>query len=62
MIEYKDYLAALEYDDVEDLIYRRAINSGTSIATFAAGDVEGLQREFQNFRRRPLGFLPREGH
>ena len=48
MMEYRGYVAAIEYDDVEGLFYGHVVNSGTSsIATFAASDVEGLRREFR---------------
>ena len=47
-MEYKGYIAAIEYDDSEDLFYGHVVNSGTSsIATFAASDVGGLKREFR---------------
>ena len=47
-MEYKGYIAAIEYDDIEWLFYGHVVNSGTSsIATFAASDVEGLKREFR---------------
>ena len=47
-MEYKGYVAEVEYDDLEELFYGHVVNSGTSsIATFAASDVEGLKREFR---------------
>ena len=47
-MEYKGYIAAIEYDDIEDLLYGHVINTGAiSIATFGASDVEGLKREFK---------------
>ncbi len=47
-MEYKGYIAGIEYDDIEGLFYGHVVNSGTSsIATFAASDVEGLKREFR---------------
>jgi predicted HicB family RNase H-like nuclease len=45
---YKGYLAAVEYEDSEELFYGHVVNSGaSSIVTFAAADVEGLKREFR---------------
>ncbi len=47
-VKYKGYVAAVEYEDSEKLFYGHVVNSGTSsIATFAAADVEGLKREFR---------------
>ena len=47
-MNYKGYLAAVEYEDSEELFYGHVVNSGTSsIATFAAPDVDGLRREFR---------------
>ena len=47
-MKYKGYVAAVEYEDSEELLYGHVVNSGTSsIATFAASDVEGLKREFR---------------
>lgn len=47
MMEYKGYIAAIEYDDSVDLLHGRVINSGHyPIATFEAVDVEGLREEF----------------
>ena len=47
-MQYKGYVAAVEYDDIEDLLYGHVVNTGTySICNFAASDVEGLKREFK---------------
>ncbi len=47
-MQYKGYVAAIEYDDIEDLLYGHVVNTGTySICNFAASDVEGLKREFK---------------
>ena len=47
-MKYKGYVAAVEYEDSEKLFYGHVFNSGaSSIATFAASDVEGLKREFR---------------
>lgn len=47
MIEYKGYIADIEYDDSVNMLYGRVANSGPySIANCLASDVEGLKREF----------------
>ncbi len=47
-MEYKGYIAAIEYDESVDLLHGRVVNAGTSpVATFEASDVEGLKREFR---------------
>ena len=47
MIEYKGYIADIEYDDSVNMLYGRVANSGSySIANCLASDVEGLKREF----------------
>ena len=47
MIEYKGYIADIEYDESVDMLHGRVINSGAyPIANCAAHDVAGLKREF----------------
>ena len=47
-MEYKGYIAAIEYDESVDLLHGRVINAGPSpVATFEASDVEGLKHEFR---------------
>ena len=47
MIEYKGYIADIEYDDSVNMLYGSVANSGPySIANCLASDVEGLKREF----------------
>ncbi len=47
MIEYKGYIADIEYDDSVNMLHGRVANSGSySIANCLASDVEGLKREF----------------
>ena len=47
-MEYKGYIAEIEYDDSVDLLHGRVVNAGPyPIATFEASDVEGLKREFR---------------
>ena len=48
MMEYKGYVAAVEFDDSVGLLHGRVVNSGSyPIATFEATDVDGIRREFQ---------------
>ena len=48
MMEYKGYVAEIEYDDSVDLLHGRVVNAGPyPIVTFEASDVEGLKREFR---------------
>ncbi|MCY3906267.1 MAG: type II toxin-antitoxin system HicB family antitoxin [Anaerolineaceae bacterium] len=47
MIEYKGYIADIEYDDSVNMLHGRVANSGPySIADCLASDIEGLKREF----------------
>ena len=47
MIEYKGYIAVVEFDDSVGRLHGRVINSGSyPIATFEATDVEGIREEF----------------
>ena len=46
-MEYKGYIARIEYDDDFKCLCGSVVNSGPySIVTFVANDVEGLEREF----------------
>ena len=48
MMEYKGYVAAVEFDDSVNRLHGRVINSGPyPIATFDATDVGGIRREFR---------------
>ena len=48
MIEYKGYVASVEYDDSVGRLHGRVVNSGPyAIATFEATDVEGIRDEFR---------------
>ena len=48
MMEYKGYIAKVEYDDSVGLLHGSVINSGSySIANCEAADVNTLRREFQ---------------
>ena len=48
MMEYKGYVAAVEFDDSVGRLHGRVVNSGAyPIATFEATDVDGIRREFE---------------
>ncbi len=48
MMEYRGYVAAIEYDDSVEMLHGSVVNSGEyPIATFEATDVDGLRREFR---------------
>ena len=48
MMEYKGYVAAVEFDDSVGRLHGRVVNSGAyPIATFEATDVNGIRREFE---------------
>ncbi len=48
MIEYKGYVAAVEFDDSADILRGRVVNSGPyPIATFEATETKQLRREFE---------------
>ena len=48
MMEYKGYLASVEFDDSVDVLHGRVVNSGPyPIATFEAIEARALRREFE---------------
>lgn len=48
MMEYKGYLASVEFDDSADVLHGRVVNSGPyPIATFEATETHKLRREFE---------------
>ena len=48
MMEYKGYIASVEYDDSVDLLHGEVVNAAPyPIVTFEAADMEGLKREFR---------------
>lgn len=48
MMEYKGYMAAIEFDDSVGRLHGRVVNSGAyPIATFEATGVDGIRREFE---------------
>ena len=47
-MQYKGYVAAVEFDDSVGRLHGRVVNSGAyPIATFEATDVDGIRREFE---------------
>ncbi len=61
-MQYKGYLAAIEYDESVDLFHGRVVNAGDyPIATFEAADVEGLKREFRISIDEYLAFCKEKG-
>ena len=47
-MQYRGYIAAVEFDEMDQMLHGHVINSGPySIVTFEAPDMERLQREFQ---------------
>ena len=47
MMEYKGYMATVEFDESVGRLHGKVVNSGAyPIATFEATDVEGILREF----------------
>ena len=48
MMEYKGYVAEVDFDESVGRLHGRVVNSGAyPIATFEATDVDGLRREFR---------------
>ena len=48
MIEYKGYVAVIEFDDSVGCLHGKVINSGSyPIATFEVTDAEEIQKEFR---------------
>ena len=48
MLNYKGYLAAVEFDETVNRLHGEVVNSGDfPIATFETTDMSALQREFQ---------------
>ena len=59
MMQYKGYVAAVEFDDSVGCLHGRVVNSGAyPIATFEATDVDGIRREFQKSIDEYLASLP----
>lgn len=62
MIEYKGYVAAVEFDDSADVLHGRIVNSGPyPIATFEATDAKQLRREFERSVDEYLAWCEEDG-
>ncbi len=62
MIEYKGYIAAVEFDDSADVLHGRVVNSGPyPIATFEATDAKQLRREFERSIDEYLAWCEEDG-
>ena len=62
MIEYKGYIARIEYDDSVERLHGSVVNSGPyPIATFEATDVSGLQQEFRRSIDEYLAWCEEDG-
>ncbi|MDE0262411.1 MAG: type II toxin-antitoxin system HicB family antitoxin [Bryobacterales bacterium] len=61
-MEYKGYVAALEFDESADVLHGRVVNSGSyPIATFEARDTNGLRREFERSIDEYLAWCEEDG-
>lgn len=61
-MEYKGYLAAVEFDDSTNALHGRVINSGPyPIATFEATDTKQLRQEFRRSIDEYLAWCEEDG-
>ena len=61
-MEYKGYIASVEFDDSADVLHGRISNSGSyPIATFEATDERALRREFERSVDEYLGWCEEDG-
>ena len=62
MMEYKGYVAAVEFDDSADILHGRVVNSGPyPIATFEATDARELRQEFERSVDEYLAWCEEDG-
>ena len=62
MMEFKGYVAAVEFDDSVDILHGRVVNSGPyPIATFEAMDARELRREFERSVEEYLAWCKEDG-
>ena len=62
MMEFKGYVAAVEFDDSADILHGRVVNSGPyPIATFEARDARELRREFERSVEAYLAWCKEDG-
>ena len=61
-MEYKGYLASVEYDDSAGVMHGRVVNSGPyPTATFEATDTHELRREFERSVDQYLDWCQEDG-
>ena len=62
MMEYKGYVAAVEFDDSIEILHGRVVNSGPyPIVTFEATDAADLRREFERSVDEYLAWCAEDG-
>ena len=62
MMEYRGYVAAVEFDDSADILHGRVVNSGPyPVATFEATDARELRREFERSVDEYLAWCEEDG-
>lgn len=62
MMEYKGYVAEVEFDDTIEILHGRVVNSGPHpIATFQAIDARELRREFERSIDEYLAWCEEDG-
>ena len=61
-MEYRGYVAAVEFDESADVLHGRVVNSGSyPIATFEARDTKGLRQEFERSIDEYLAWCEEDG-
>lgn len=61
-MEYRGYVAAVEFDESADILHGRVVNSGSyPIATFEARDTTGLRQEFERSIDEYLAWCEEDG-
>ncbi len=61
-MEYRGYVAAVEFDESADILHGRVVNSGSyPIATFEARDTKGLRQEFERSIDEYLAWCEEDG-
>ena len=62
MMEYKGYLATVEFDDSAEVLHGKVVNSGSyPIATFEATDAKQLREEFERSVDEYLAWCEEDG-
>ena len=61
-MEYRGYVATVEFDESADILHGRVVNSGSyPIATFEARDTKGLRQEFERSIDEYLAWCEEDG-